>query len=399
MGDSSQPGGGGSTEAPGWRCDATIGRYRLLRKLAVGGMAELHLAVVEGPRGFAKQVVLKRVRRELAHRPELRAMLRDEARLAARMQHRGLVDVLELDEAAGEPFYVMRYVPGADLRAVMAALRKREQPVSLGLAVHVASEAATALHHAHELRDAQGRALGVVHRDVSSANLRLGRGGEVVVLDFGVARSHEQTARTQVGATKGNAAYMSPEQCRGGALDRRTDVFALGIVLHELITGRRLFASRDPLVCMRRILRGEVVPPSAIRPEVPALEAVVMRALRRSPDERFPSAAAMADALDHVAREQGWCEGASDVARLLETLFPSPVPSGTSVGEADLTSAMTRRHASATRNGSSAAGDEEPWPGEHERTQALPRRGEQSEARSRAPRRGRVPTRDAGSVP
>lgn len=325
MGDTSQSCIGSPTESPDWRCNATIGRYRLLRRLAVGGMAELHLAATRGFGGFSKHVVLKRVRPDLAHRPDMRAMLLDEARLIARMQHRAVVDVLELSEHDGEPYYVMRYVPGADLRAVLTAMRRRGWVMPLASAVHIAIEVAAGLHHAHELCDARGRSLGVVHRDVSTANVQVGRSGEVVVLDFGVARSIEQSAHTAAGRTKGNAAYMSPEQCLGTLIDRRADVFALGAVLFEMVTGLRLFVAADPMDIMRKILSEPIPTASWWRPEIPAeLDAIISTALQRDPDGRFATTDAMAVALEHVCRQQRWCDGPSYIARAMAELFDAP---------------------------------------------------------------------------
>ena len=288
-------------------------------------MAELYLAVVEGLRGFTKLVVLKRIRPGLEARADVRGMLLDEARLASRFGHRNLVDVIELDQHEGHPYYVMRYVAGADLRATLGAARRRGQRMPLSLAVHIATEIAHALHHAHELRDHFGRPLGVVHRDVSTANVRLGLRGEVALLDFGVAKNQEQHTRTKTGTSKGNAAYMAPEQCRGHAVDCRTDVFALGIVLYEMITMQRLFRGGDAMVCMHQVLHGEIQRPRETWTDIPTeLERIVLRALERDPAMRFPSARAMADALEHLARRQGWCETAGGVARFVHSLFEAP---------------------------------------------------------------------------
>ena len=302
-----------------------IGRYRVLRRLAVGGMAELYLAVGQGYQDVHKLVVLKRIRPGLETRADMRDMLLDEARLAARFDHRNLVDVLDFDEVDGQPFYVMRYVPGADLRTVLAAARRHERSVPLPLAVHVALEVATALHHVHELRDLDGRPLGVVHRDVSTANIRLGLRGEVSLLDFGIAKSRTQCSLTRVGTRKGNAAYMAPEQCRGEPVGPHTDVFALGIVLYEMVTMRRLFSSRDPMECMQQMLSGVIVPPSQLCPAVPSsLESVIITALQPEPRDRFGSAWAMAEALERVMNLQGWCSHGPAQARFLAELFEAP---------------------------------------------------------------------------
>lgn len=296
----------------------------------MGGMAELYLAVEQGPHGVSKLVVLKRIRPHLLERRDMQAMLLDEARLGARFNHRNLVEVIDLDQVDGEPYYVMRYVPGADLRTVLELLQDRQEQLPLPLTVFVASELASALHHAHELRDAQGERLGVVHRDVSTSNVRLSLGGGVTLLDFGVAKSRGQSTQTRVGAAKGNAAYMAPEQCYGNAVDRRTDVFALGIVLYEMATMRRLFAASNAADCMVRVCTAPIVPPSAVRPEIPKrLDEIILRALERDPARRFGSAATLRHALEQLAEGHAWSAGGSMLARLMGSLFERPTtPSG-----------------------------------------------------------------------
>lgn len=308
-----------------WPCGARIGRYRVVRPLAKGGMAELYLATATGPGDAAKLVALKRIRPELGARDEARAMLIDEARLGARFTHHNLVDVLDLDQVDGEPFYVMRYVPGADLRVVLQQLRIRNERLSLPLAAFIAGELATALHHAHELRDRRGRPLDVVHRDVSTANVRLSLSGGVTLLDFGVAKSRSNLSQTRVGSAKGNAAYMAPEQCFGEAVDRRTDVFALGILLYEMVTMQRLFAASNSSESMIRVCTAPIIPPSTIRADVPTqLEEIILRALQREPARRFASAAAMGHALDQVNEHRAWATNGSTLARLMRSLFQPP---------------------------------------------------------------------------
>ncbi|MEM7159470.1 MAG: serine/threonine-protein kinase [Myxococcota bacterium] len=369
MGGSNSDGEGSK---PAWPGGAMIGRYRVLRRLAVGGMAELYLAVGQGYQDVHKLVVLKRIRPGMEARSDMRDMLLDEARLAARFDHRNLVDVLDFDEVDGQPFYVMRYVPGADLRTVLAAARRHGRSVPLPLAVHVALEVATALHHVHELRDLEGRPLGVVHRDVSTANIRLGLRGEVSLLDFGIAKSRAQCSRTRVGHCKGNAAYMAPEQCRGEPVGPHTDVFALGIVLYEMVTMRRLFTAKDPLECMQQMLSGVIVPPSRVCPAVPSsLESVIITALQPEPSRRYPSALAMAEALEGVMSLQGWCSHGPAQARFLAELFVAPrrpideiversVPASNKVCEPDRSTAIEASNPQTAPGG--------PWVGEDERT-------------------------------
>ncbi len=290
-------------------------------------MAELHLAVViaEDSPGYGRLTVLKRVRPRFEDNPDIVAMLIDEAKLGGRFGHRNLIDVLELSEVEGLPFYAMRYIPGADLRVVLRAAAEHRRPMPVELAVHVALELATALHYAHELTNPVGDPLGIVHRDVSTANVRLSLTGAVYLLDFGVAKSTTQSIETKVGVAKGNASYMSPEQCQGLPVDRRSDVFALGIILYEMVTTRRLFPGERLFDAMLRVCNAPILPPTQLRPTLPpALEAIIMRALERDPSRRFASAQQMIEALAAVTSERGWSTTTSELARYLGALFPAP---------------------------------------------------------------------------
>ena len=298
-----------------------LGRYRLLRRIAVGGVAEVYLAASEGLAGFSKRVVVKRLYPEHARDPDLVAMFLDEARLGALLHDPHIVEVYDIGAEGAEYFIAMEHVRGRDLRDLLNA--RPGEPLPLPAALAIVKSVAAGLHHAHEQRDPGGQLLGVVHRDVTPANVLLGWDGAVKLSDFGVAKWAEQRSRTEQGTLKGKLSYMSPEQCRGQALDRRSDVFALGVLLYELTTGDRPFRAASDFETLSAIVAGRYDAPTEERPGYPvALEAVVRRALETDPDRRFPDAAALGAALEDVAGQVGAHGGPADVARCLAERFP-----------------------------------------------------------------------------
>ncbi|CAN5924432.1 hypothetical protein BH11MYX4_BH11MYX4_51840 [soil metagenome] len=275
----------------------------MLGQLATGGMAEILLARLSGPAAFARAVVIKRILRQYAQKPSFVAMFLDEARTIAKIRHPNVVQVQELGEDAGEVFLVLEYVAGENLSSVLkrsVAAGDRLDPL---LVAHIVAEACAGLHAAHELVGDDGRHQNLVHRDVSPQNLFVAYDGHVKLLDFGVALTDERIARTEVGDVKGKLEYMSPEQARNEPLDRRSDIFGMGIVLYELGTGRRLFKRSMPARTLDAICKEPVLPPSRLVEGFPApLEAIVMRALAKDPGERFATAAEMRAALLEVTR-------------------------------------------------------------------------------------------------
>ncbi|MCU0675759.1 MAG: protein kinase [Myxococcota bacterium] len=297
-----------------------LGRYELLGKLGGGGMGEVFLAQRGGARGVGKPVVVKVVHRRHARSEELRAMFLDEARLAAAIRHPNVAAVEDLGEEGDELYMVIEHVPGASFAQVLTKLTTMGRRLLPAMSVAIVADAAAGLHAAHEARDEHGRALNIVHRDVSPQNVLLGTQGQVKVIDFGVAKASQRLQKTTGKELKGKLRYMAPEQLDGN-VDRRTDVFALGVVLWEALTGRRLFDDPDDATVIRRILAGDVPRPSDFA-EVPvALEACVMRALSRRTDDRFPSAEAFAEAL-HAALPTHEADAFARAAVLLGLLGP-----------------------------------------------------------------------------
>ena len=275
-----------------------LGRYRLRSRLTRGGMAELFLAVQAGPAGYEKEVVIKRVLPYLARDERFVSMFLDEARLAARLSHPNIVQVLDFGEVEGTYFLCLERLVGLDLAAILRASRQKARPVPAPVAATILSAACEALHYAHTLADAEGRGYGIIHRDVSPSNVFVTSHGAVKVLDFGIAKAHLQSSQTEPGQLKGKFKYMSPEQLLGEPLDARSDVFSLGVVLYELLTGARPLDRTD---LPRAILDAEEARPLAepLPPEIPPLLAdPLRRALHPQREERLQSASELRQALD-----------------------------------------------------------------------------------------------------
>jgi serine/threonine protein kinase len=287
---------------------ARFGRFELLERRGTGGMGEVWRASMQGPRGFAQEVVLKRIRRLHTDDDGFVAMLAAEARICARLNHPGLVRVFEFGEVDGEPYLAMELVDGWNLAEVLWACTRAHRPAPVELVCHVGAQVAEALAYAHDLRDEAGRPLGLVHRDVNPANVMVTRHGSVKLLDFGVHTLRERIPeeRTRAGVLKGTLGYMSPEQTRGEPVDARSDLFSLGVVLHEALSRQRLFRVVSDAETIERIRDRVVPPPSASRPEIPPeLDAIVLRLLERDPAARYPDAGAVASDLRALARRLG----------------------------------------------------------------------------------------------
>ena len=298
-----------------------LGRYVLQRRIARGGMAELYLAQVHGVEGFEKLVAIKLVLPHVADDPTFVEMFLDEARLAARLDHPNIVQVLDLGVADGEHFMAMEYVHGRDVKQLLTTASDHGG-LSLGGALTIVAEACAGLHHAHELTDEHGQPLGVVHRDVSPSNLIVRYDGEVKVVDFGIAKAANHSSVTRTGALKGKAGYMSPEQCRGGIIDRRSDIFGLGILLFEATTCLRLFFGDNDFAVMNRIIDCDYERPRTLIPDYPArLEAIVTRALAKDPADRFPTAWAMRQAIEDFALAEGIRLSTAELAARMRELF------------------------------------------------------------------------------
>ncbi|WAS95642.1 serine/threonine protein kinase [Nannocystis punicea] len=278
----------------------------MIRRLAGGGMGEVYLAAASGPAGFSKPAVIKRILPHFANDLEFVKMFVKEARLAAALDHPNIVRVYDFGEAGGSFFYVMEHLHGDSLAGLLPKLAQAGRRLPLVHALTVGLGVSAGLHFAHELRGSGDVPLGLVHRDVSPANVFLTRAGEVKLLDFGIAKVLSSTGVTRDGVRKGKVPYMSPEQCIGAPLDRRSDVFSLGILLYELTTMTRLYRADNEFATMNMITAGEVPPPSSrVADYPPALAAVVLKALARDPERRHATALEFHEDLERVADELG----------------------------------------------------------------------------------------------
>jgi hypothetical protein len=291
-----------------------LGRYELIGHLATGGMAEIHLARLAGEAGFEKIVVVKRLLPELVASPTYVAMFLDEGKLVARLDHPNVCEVHELGREGAEYYLAMPYLDGVSVQELIAQPRDPDRIGELRVAAGVIAQACAGLHHAHELRDADGAPAGLVHRDVSPSNLFVTSAGIVKVLDFGIAKVRG-ASETEAGTIKGKQQYMAPEQLLGEPLDRRCDVFALGIVLFELATHQRLFKRASDYLAARAILEDPMPRADAVDPAVPAaLADVIAKALSRDVGARYADAAALARALEDAMAPHGGLAGAAEIA-------------------------------------------------------------------------------------
>jgi eukaryotic-like serine/threonine-protein kinase len=313
---------GGSTLplAPGAFSGRKLGKYEVLCRLSTGGMAEIFLASQRGLAGFRKLVVLKQILPDIKGEEEFVRMFLDEARVTAAFNHPNIAQVFDLDIAEGELFLAMEFVPGATLVEVAKACRAASEPIPIGLSLAAARDTALALHYAHTFTDPLGRPSSVIHRDVAEKNIMVTYEGVTKLLDFGIAKSLARSGRTQIGMVKGTSGYMSPEQILGEPLDARSDLFSLGVVLHECLTGLRLFHAKTPQQGAGAVLHGQVPPPSRTNPEVPPeLDAIVLKALSRKREDRYASTLEFARALERAVGPLIWHPEQS--AEVIQRLF------------------------------------------------------------------------------
>ncbi|WP_239576267.1 serine/threonine-protein kinase [Archangium primigenium] len=281
---------------------ARIGRYQVISQLSVGGMAELFLGFTSGPGGFRKYAAIKRVLPDARSDSQFEQMFLDEARITAALNHPNIGQVFELGRDDEGLFLAMEFIAGQNLEQVQSVCARREVPLPLGFGLSVVRDICLALHSAHGFTTPAGKPFPIIHRDVAHKNVMVTYEGEVKLLDFGIAKARGGRSHTMAGMVKGTTGYMSPEQVRGEPLDGRSDLFAVGVMLHELITGGRLFAGHSEVQEMKLILDAEI-PEPVCRTEAmpPGLVAVVYRALERKRDERYANGREMARALEAAA--------------------------------------------------------------------------------------------------
>lgn len=273
-------------------------KYRVIKRLEAGGMAEVYVGEAEGVQGFRKQVAIKRVLPHLAKNESFIQMFLDEARLSAKLTHANIVQVFDISAREDTFFLIMEFVDGANLKKIMESLQQRGQRMRLVDAAYICIEACRGLSYAHELADESGKPLGIVHRDISPPNIMVTKRGEVKVADFGLAKAETQVVSTDPGVVKGKFSYLSPEAAQGLEVDARADVFALGIVLWEMLAGRRLFYGQTDYATVKLIQNANIPRLAPLNREVDEeFEEILLTALAREPERRFQTAREFGDAL------------------------------------------------------------------------------------------------------
>jgi serine/threonine protein kinase len=300
---------------------AKLERYEILARLASGGMATVYVARVQAVAGFERLVAIKVLHSNLAHEDEFIRMFLDEARLAASIRHPNVVptiDVCDAGEAGCGYFIVMEYIEGDHLGALMSSAHKEQERLPLPVVMRMVADALGGLGAAHALRDDSGRTLNLVHRDVSPHNIMVGRDGVVRLTDFGVAKAEDRLTHTRDGQVKGKLAYMAPEQAVSGATDARSDLFSVGVILWESVTGQRLFRADTTAGTLNKLLREPIPTPSSVDPALAPLDALLSKALAREPGARFQTADEFARAIEEVSPAIGGLASLRGVARMVK---------------------------------------------------------------------------------
>ncbi len=309
------------------------GPYYLVKKLAEGGMAEIFLAKQVGVEGFEKNVVIKRMLPHLSGVSDFVSMFLDEARLAASLTHPNIVQISDLGLADGCYFICMEYLAGEDFATVLRTAKRRGEHAPLNIVLRVLAEAAVGLHFAHDAVDPKGEPMQLVHRDISPSNIFVTYGGQVKVLDFGIAKAESRITSTGAGVVKGKYQYMSPEQARGDTIDRRSDVFSLGVTLYEALTGVRPFARDTDLAVLKAVLGSEHQPVRLLRPDLPLeVEQIVNKAMAPEVEHRYPSALALAQDIERFTGATTSASGGQSLQHFMGAFFgPERVKSKTRI--------------------------------------------------------------------
>lgn len=303
-----------------------FGKYLLLEKLATGGMAQLYRAKIIGVQGFEKFIAIKMILPHLAEEKELVSSFIDEAKLAALLNHQNIVQIYDFGEMEGSNFITMEYLFGKDLRAILAKAREIDMPLGIEYGLFITSRICAGLEYAHTVKDFQGTPLNIIHRDISPQNVIVTYQGDVKIVDFGIAKAATQSTATQVGMIKGKVAYMSPEQAAGKPVDYRSDIFSLGILLYELVTGFKLFKGEDTLQILARVREADFDSPELVVGGLPSkLYAILNRALAKDVGARYQSCAEMLADIEEGLYEQGLRPSARGLAQYMRGLFDKEI--------------------------------------------------------------------------
>lgn len=377
-----------AAQKPAGSAPLTLGRYELLFRFAAGGMAEVYAARSRGAEGFERLVAVKRMLPTMSDDPKFVEMFLDEAKVAANVHSRHVVSTLDLGRASdGSLYIVMDLIRGLSLNRLIKRALQAKKELPIDVVSEILTQTALGLHDAHEAATPDGTKLEIVHRDVSPQNVLLDRTGAVRLTDFGVARAVERHSRTETGELRGKVAYFAPEQMSGGTIDRRTDVFALGVVAHEMITGKRLFRAENAWLTLQQVASAEIPRVDALRDDVPkALADAVDKALDRSPDGRFATAAAFGEAI----REAVTPAGANRVGELVTELGGEYIDAL----EENLRKAAAKPSAARSEEDTEVPEDETPAPSPISTTAEVP-----DVVAPEAPRNSEAPAEDRSPEP
>ncbi len=306
---------------------SSFGQYQLVEKIAQGGMAEIFQGKALDTEGIERAVVIKRILPHIAANPEFVDMLVDEAKIAVMLSHGNIAQIYDLGKVADDYFIVMEYVEGKTLSQIMKRLRSQGKFFPIPYAAYIAAEIANGLDYMHRKTDERGNPLHIIHRDISPQNIILSTGGTVKIIDFGIAKAKTKISTTDSGILKGKFAYMSPEHAEGMKLDSRTDIFSLGIILFEMLTGTRLFKGKNNIETVKKVKKGKVLSPSDLRSPIPkVLDAIVLKALEKDREKRYQSAHDLSQELTRF-----WLANYSEftpreLVPFLHDLFPEMAP-------------------------------------------------------------------------
>lgn len=299
-----------------------FGKYTLIDRIAVGGMAEIFLARQAGIENFEKTIVIKRIRPHLSKQPNFVKMFLNEAKLAAQLNHPNIVQIYDLGKIGESYFIAMEYVFGRDMRRIIPKADSLGIPFPMVYALKIASSVCEGLYYAHQKTDTYGTALNIVHRDVTPENIFVSFDGTVKVLDFGIAKAANQIEQTRAGEIKGKLSYMSPEQCMGKQLDNRSDLFSLGTVLYEWLTGFKLFTGDSEVAILKSITEGKIYAPSYFKADIPeAVEAILMKGLEKDRERRYQTAWDMQYDIDQFLSQYEFTPSNIHLSNFLKQLF------------------------------------------------------------------------------
>lgn len=303
-----------------------FGKYVLLNRIAVGGMAEIFLARQEGLEGFEKTICIKRIRPHLSSQPNFVRMFLNEAKLAAQLNHPNIVQIYDLGRINDSYFIAMEYISGRDTSRILPKAEKLRMPFPMIYALKIASNACEGLYYAHSKTDAYGNPLSVVHRDITPENIIVGFNGTVKIVDFGIAKASTQLEQTRAGEIKGKLSFMSPEQAMGKTLDHRSDIFSLGAVMYEWITGYKLFTGENEMAILKNIIDGRIYPPSYFKEDVhPEVEKILMKALEKDVEKRYQSAWEMQFDIDTFVAGSDFSPSNIHLSNFLKQLFTDEI--------------------------------------------------------------------------